>query len=93
MDIVFNQHANGTFDIEYFQYTPSKEAGLAFVAIFAAAAATHVGYMFFFRSWSFIPMILGGICKSIYFCFCSCFFPLEASHPLVLRLTKNPHCR
>lgn len=63
MDIVFNQHANGTFDIEYFQYTPSKEAGLAFVAIFAAAAAAHVGYMFFFRAWSFIPMILGGICK------------------------------
>lgn len=64
MDIVFNQHANGTFDIEYFQYTPSKEAGLAFVAIFAAATAAHVGYMFFFRAWSFIPMILGGICMS-----------------------------
>lgn len=96
MDIVFNQHANGTFDIEYFQYTPSKEAGLAFVAIFAAAAATHVGYMFFFRSWSFIPMILGGICKPTYlcsFCFCFCTFPLQASHLLVIRLTKNPHRR
>lgn len=62
MDIVFNQHANGTFDIEYFQYTPSKEAGLAFLSIFAVATVVHVGYMFFFRSWSFIPMILGGIC-------------------------------
>lgn len=63
MDIVFNQHPNGTFDIEYFQYTPSKEAGLAFVVIFAGAGIVHVGYMFFFRAWSFIPMILGGICK------------------------------
>lgn len=63
MDIVFNQHPNGTFDIEYFQYTPSKEAGMAFLVIFAAAGIVHVGYMFFFRAWSFIPMILGGICK------------------------------
>lgn len=63
MDIVFNQHPNGTFDIEYFQYTPSKEAGLAFMALFAAAGVAHIGYMFFFRAWSFIPMILGGICK------------------------------
>ena len=63
MDIVFNQHPNGTFDIEYFQYTPSKEAGLAFMVIFAAAGIAHVGYMFFFRAWSFIPMILGGICE------------------------------
>lgn len=78
MDIVFNQHANGTFDIEYFQYTPSKEAGLAFVAIFAAATAVHVGFMFFFRAWSFIPMILGGICK----------FSLILSFPLLLLLPR-----
>ena len=63
MVIVFNQHPDGTFDIEYFQRTPSREAGLAFVAIFAAATAVHVGYMFSFREWSFIPTILGGICK------------------------------
>ncbi|KAH8756739.1 putative RTA1 domain protein [Diaporthe sp. PMI_573] len=63
MDIVFNQHPNGTFDIEYFQYTPSKEAGLSFMVIFAAAGVAHIGYMFFFRAWSFIPMILGGICE------------------------------
>lgn len=94
MDIVFNQHPDGTFDIEYFQYIPSKEAGLAFVVIFAAATTVHVGYMGFFRAWSFIPMILGGICKSyLSRKFCVYPFPFETYHLLVISLTRNPHCR
>lgn len=49
----------------FFPYTPSKEAGWAFVGLFGLASVAHVVYMFPMRAWYFIPLIVGGICKSL----------------------------
>lgn len=52
----------------YYPYTPSRTAGLAFVALFTTVTIAHIGCLFFYRTRFFIPFILGGICKhgSIY---------------------------
>lgn len=49
--------------VVFYPYIPSKAAGLAFMAIFAAATLSHIGLMIRYRSWFFIPLVLGGICK------------------------------
>lgn len=54
----------------YYPYVPSKAAGYAFMAFFAAATVAHIVGMIKFKTWFFIPLVLGGICKS--------FLPLAA---------------
>jgi hypothetical protein len=49
--------------VVYYPYLPSKPAALAFTAVFAAATILHIGLMIRYRSWFFIPVVLGGLCK------------------------------
>lgn len=49
--------------VVYYPYLPSKAAALAFVALFAVATLSHIGLMIRYRSWFFIPLVIGGICK------------------------------
>lgn len=49
--------------VVYYPYVPSYGAGIAFVVLFTAATLVHIGMMSWLKTWYFIPMILGGICK------------------------------
>jgi hypothetical protein len=46
-----------------YQYTPSKSAAYAFIALFGLGTLGHFFYMFRLRAWYFIPFLIGGICK------------------------------
>ncbi|KAM5341501.1 hypothetical protein ACJ41O_014532 [Fusarium nematophilum] len=48
----------------YYPYTPSKEAGYAFLALFAVATVAHIVGIGFYKTKYFIPMVLGGICET-----------------------------
>ncbi|KAH6648863.1 RTA1 like protein-domain-containing protein [Truncatella angustata] len=49
--------------VVYYPYVPAKAPGAAFLALFTFATATHIGFMMKYRSWFFVPLILGGICE------------------------------
>lgn len=48
-----------TFDL--FPYNPSLGAGYAYLIMFGISAAVHLVLMVLYRSWYFIPFILGCI--------------------------------
>ncbi|CCF38213.1 RTM1 [Colletotrichum higginsianum] len=56
----FGPVVNGT-QIVFYHYRPNGEAGWAFLVLFAIGVLGHIGYMFWLRSWHFIPFILGGV--------------------------------
>lgn len=65
MDFTFHPGENGTDPwVEFYPYTPSRSAGYAFVAIFAILTIAHFALMFPYRAAYFIPLIIGGICKT-----------------------------
>ncbi|KAF2852505.1 RTA1-domain-containing protein [Plenodomus tracheiphilus IPT5] len=49
----------GEADFDLFPYVPSAPAAWAFVVLFAISAVVHFVLMIMFRSWYFIPFILG----------------------------------
>lgn len=50
-------------NVIYYPYVPSAGAGYAFMVLFGLVTLVHAVLMFKTRTWYFIPMILGGICK------------------------------
>jgi hypothetical protein len=48
----------------YYPYTPSKAAGFIFMALFAVVTIIHIAGVRRYKTNYFIPMVLGGICKS-----------------------------
>ena len=56
----FGPVVNGT-QIVFFEYRPNKIAGFSFVGLFALATICHFVFFIWFRAWSFIPFLLGGI--------------------------------
>lgn len=58
MDIQSNGTAAGTI---LYHYTPNAGAALFAVAGFGVGTIIHVVAMCFFRTWFFIPLILGSI--------------------------------
>lgn len=58
---------NGTQIVIFYEYLPSESAGYAFMALFAIATLAHLIYFIPLRAWSFIPFILGGVGKFVYF--------------------------
>lgn len=46
-------------DFDLYPYTPSATAGWAFLVLFAAGGIVHLCMMIIYRSWFFIPFILG----------------------------------
>lgn len=51
--------ANGEADFDFYAYNPNKPAGWAFTILFAIGTVIHLGYIWPYRSWFFIPFILG----------------------------------
>ncbi|KAI8932330.1 hypothetical protein NX059_010524 [Plenodomus lindquistii] len=51
----------GEADFDLFPYNPSDVAGYTFLVLFALLACIHFVLMIIFRSWYFIPFILGCI--------------------------------
>jgi hypothetical protein len=55
--------ASGQADFDLFPYNPSAGAGYAFLVMFGIMAAAHIVLMVMYRSWYFIPFVLGCIGK------------------------------
>jgi hypothetical protein len=53
----------GQADFDLFPYNPSIGAGYAFMIMFGIIAAAHAVLMITYRSWCFIPFVLGCIGK------------------------------
>jgi hypothetical protein len=49
----------GEADFDLFPYNPSAGAGYAFLVMFGTMAAAHFALMIMYRSWYFIPFVLG----------------------------------
>ncbi|KAJ2989742.1 hypothetical protein NUW58_g3313 [Xylaria curta] len=60
----FGPVVNGTMVVVFYEYRPNREAGFAFLALFALATFGHIVYLFYLRAWSFIPFILGGLAEA-----------------------------
>jgi hypothetical protein len=54
---------DGYADQPLYPYNPSETVALAFVAIFAIAGFLHLVFMFPYRAWFPIPMIIGSASK------------------------------
>ena len=54
---------DGYADQPLYPYNPSETAALAFVAMFAIAGLLHLVFMFPYRAWFPIPMIIGSASK------------------------------
>jgi hypothetical protein len=52
--------------IVFWEYRPSNVAAYLFLGLFAAATLGHLIYLIWLRAWTFIPFLLGGICKSLH---------------------------
>jgi hypothetical protein len=60
-----NVHSNGTAaGTVLYNYTPAQAPAWAFVSLFGASTVIHIVMMFPMRAAFFIPLIIGGICKS-----------------------------
>lgn len=65
MDITYHPSVNGSKPwVEFYPYTPSATAGYAFMALFGISTVIHFILMIPFRAAYFIPLVLGGICKT-----------------------------
>ena len=53
----------GEADFDLFPYNPSAGAGYAYLVMFGVMAAVHIVLMIMYRSWYFIPFVLGCIGK------------------------------
>lgn len=61
----FGPVVNGTMVVVFWEYRPSNAAAYAFLALFVLATLGHLIYFVWLRAWTFIPLMLGGVCKSI----------------------------
>ncbi len=59
----FGPVVNGTMVVVFWEYRPSNAAAYLFLALFALATLGHLIYLVWFRAWTFIPLLLGGICE------------------------------
>ena len=58
----FGPVVNGTM-VVFWEYRPSNVAAYLFLSLFALATLGHLIYFVWLRSWTFIPLLLGGICE------------------------------
>jgi hypothetical protein len=47
---------------QYYRYTPSIPAAIAFVIFFAVTAGLHTYQLARTRTWILLPLVLGGYC-------------------------------
>jgi hypothetical protein len=60
----FGPVVNGTMVVVFWDYRPSDVAAYVFMSLFAVATLGHVFLLFRLRAWPFMPLLLGGLCKS-----------------------------
>ncbi len=60
----FGPVVNGTMVVVFWEYRPSNIAAYLFLSLFALATLGHLVYFVWLRSWTFIPLLLGGICEA-----------------------------
>ncbi len=48
-----------------YHYEPSKIAAIVFVVLFAITTTLHIYQLVRHRVWYFVPLVIGGLCKSI----------------------------
>lgn len=60
----FGPVVNGTMVVVFWEYRPNNVAAYLFLGLFAAATLGHLIYLIWLRAWTFVPFLLGGICKS-----------------------------
>lgn len=56
---IFARAGGGEADFDFYPYNPSAGAGYAFVVIFGIASLIHLVYIGMYRTWFFIPFLLG----------------------------------
>ena len=49
----------------FYRYDPSLPAAVIFVVLFVVASLVHLFQLFRYKTWYFIPFVIGGICESI----------------------------
>ena len=59
----FGPGVNGTMVVVFWEYRPSNIGAYVLLALFALATLGHIIYFIRLRAWSFIPFLLGGLCK------------------------------
>lgn len=47
-----------------YRYIPSQVAAIIFVVTFGLTTLAHIFQLFKKRTWYFMPLIIGGICKT-----------------------------
>ncbi|KXJ94376.1 RTA1 like protein-domain-containing protein [Microdochium bolleyi] len=50
---------------KYYYFDPSLPAAATFVALFAITAVVHAAQLVHYRTWYFIPFLIGGICETV----------------------------
>lgn len=48
---------------ELYRYDPSLPAAIVFAILFLVTTSLHGYHMFRFRTWYWIPFVIGGTCK------------------------------
>jgi len=48
-----------------YRYDPSLVAAVIFIVLFSATTVLHLYQLVKFRTWYLIPLLVGGLCKSI----------------------------
>lgn len=48
---------------EYYRYHPSLVAAIIFVVLFFITTGIHLFQLLRWRTWYFIPLVIGGFCK------------------------------
>lgn len=46
---------------EFYRYTPSIAAAVIFIILFSTTTALHIYQLIQTRTWSFLPLALGGL--------------------------------
>ena len=47
-----------------YEYYPSMGAAVLFIILFAVVTFMHTFHLFRTRTWFFIPLVIGGYCKT-----------------------------
>lgn len=59
----FGPVVNGTMVVVFWEYRPSDVGAYAMMSLFALATLIHIVFLIWFRAWSFIFFIAGGVCE------------------------------
>lgn len=57
--------AGQDFGFKYYHYDPSIAAAAVFLTLFAISTLAHMLQLIRYRTWYFIPFVIGGICETL----------------------------